>query len=356
MNPDIKKILEAAIMAPSGENCQPWRFAVGEGEIKLFNNPESDQSLYNFRQRGSLISHGAVLENMAIAGRELGYEFNFNLFPDPAEPNLVAQITWQKASPRPDVLAQAILKRVTNRKEFKAEPLSPENRQVLEEAVTGANSGPAQVKFITKRDVIDDLAKALSTNERVLFENKFLHQFFFDHIRWTKAEDDLNPSGFFLPTLELNPQEAKGFGLFKNWPVVAVLRHLGLGKKVGAANRAKYKAAAALLAISLPITAAETDFVNLGRLMQRVWLTATNLKLWFQPATGVLFLHQRLASGDTANLNPKQVSIINEAYQEIEKGFGWAGQDKIITMLFRLGYGEPPTAQASRYPLEHFLK
>jgi hypothetical protein len=354
MNPEIKQLIEAAIMAPSGENCQPWRFEVGESQIRLFNHPESDQSLYNFRQRGSLISHGAVLENMAIAGAGLGYKFKFDLFPDEGEPNLVALITWEKVSRQADPLASAITRRITNRKEFKMDPLAADDRVALEKAAASVKGGGAELKFITDRPTIDRLAKALSTNERVLFENKFLHHFFFDHIRWTKAEDTINPSGFFLPTLELSAPEAKGFSLFKNWPVVAVLKHLGLGKKVGAANLAKYRAASALLAFSLPAAAGEADFVNLGRMMERVWLTATNHQFWLQPATGVLFINQRLSAGDSAHLNPKQKNLIKEAYREIEKDFGWAGQNKVITLLFRLGHGEPPSAQASRYALEYF--
>ncbi len=34
---DIKKILEAAVHAPSGENCQPWRFEINDREIRIFN-------------------------------------------------------------------------------------------------------------------------------------------------------------------------------------------------------------------------------------------------------------------------------------------------------------------------------
>ena len=41
---DIKKIIEAAVQAPSGENCQPWRFEILNNNIKLFNVPERDQS------------------------------------------------------------------------------------------------------------------------------------------------------------------------------------------------------------------------------------------------------------------------------------------------------------------------
>lgn len=52
----IQKILEIAVNAPSGENCQPWRFRVEGEKIWVYNNPESDQSLYNYAQCGSLVA------------------------------------------------------------------------------------------------------------------------------------------------------------------------------------------------------------------------------------------------------------------------------------------------------------
>ncbi len=66
---DIKKILEMAVYAPSGENCQPWRFEVRDSKIDIFNLPERDQSLYNHGQMASYFAHG-VLELL---------QFNFTL-------------------------------------------------------------------------------------------------------------------------------------------------------------------------------------------------------------------------------------------------------------------------------------
>ena len=43
MTEDIRKILEAAILAPSGENSQPWRFIVKNDEVILQNDPDSDR-------------------------------------------------------------------------------------------------------------------------------------------------------------------------------------------------------------------------------------------------------------------------------------------------------------------------
>ena len=62
----IEEILNLAVWAPSGDNCQPWRFEATDNKINIFNVPHKDQALYNFRQSGSLVAHGALVENILI--------------------------------------------------------------------------------------------------------------------------------------------------------------------------------------------------------------------------------------------------------------------------------------------------
>ncbi|HED00536.1 MAG TPA: molybdopterin biosynthesis protein MoeY, partial [Proteobacteria bacterium] len=47
----IFKIVESGIWAPSGDNCQPWRFTWNGQKLLLFNVPKRDTSLYNSSQR-----------------------------------------------------------------------------------------------------------------------------------------------------------------------------------------------------------------------------------------------------------------------------------------------------------------
>lgn len=93
----IKKILEAAIHAPSGENNQPWKFLLKGNMIDVFNIPERDRSLYNFRQQGLFLAHGALLENIVIASSALACKVEINIFPNKRNPNHVANIILNKA-------------------------------------------------------------------------------------------------------------------------------------------------------------------------------------------------------------------------------------------------------------------
>lgn len=92
VNEDIKQIINDAVLAPSGENCQPWRFVARGNVIGIYNIPEADQSLYNFEQKGSYVAHGALLTNLEISAREHGLVPEIAVFPDEKEDNLVSRI------------------------------------------------------------------------------------------------------------------------------------------------------------------------------------------------------------------------------------------------------------------------
>ena len=99
MQDRISSLLKLAITAPSGDNCQPWRFAVNASQIDLYNDPGADTSYYNYLQRASLVSHGAVLENIAIAAPTLGLKPVFQLFPDSDNQDYIAKITIEETTP-----------------------------------------------------------------------------------------------------------------------------------------------------------------------------------------------------------------------------------------------------------------
>ena len=91
----FKKILSFAVYAPSGDNMQPWKFVIEQEALYIYNCPEKDPTLYNYKQRAALISHGALMENINIAASSYGFSASFDYFPDSTNPNLTAKVTLQ---------------------------------------------------------------------------------------------------------------------------------------------------------------------------------------------------------------------------------------------------------------------
>ena len=59
----IEQIIRELVNAPSGDNSQPWRFEMGDSEVRLFNLVGRDATLFNFKNRGDFLAHGALIEN-----------------------------------------------------------------------------------------------------------------------------------------------------------------------------------------------------------------------------------------------------------------------------------------------------
>ncbi len=340
---DIKKILEVAVHAPSGENAQPWRFEIRDDEIRIFNLPERDQSLYNYEQLASYVAHGALIENILIASSAFGYRPKLDLFPQERDPNFVAIVSLESGSAVEDPLYRCIPTRCTNRKSYKSEPLSENQLAQLTSAVAEIEGG--KLILIQDQKKIKTLAHAGSVNEQVMLSNKFFHNFFFTHINWTQKEEEQKRIGFYLKTLELPPLAQIMFRIFRHWPVMKVLNIIGFAGMAAKDNARIYASCAAMGAVILPRKTPQ-DFIIAGRVMQRVWLKATEMGLSIQPLSGVLFFMQGIRAGYTEKFTSPQLNLIKSAYSDIKNVF--AVRDEEVVMMFRIGRGGEPSARASR--------
>lgn len=343
MQETIRKILEEAVYAPSGENCQPWKFAVDGREIHIFNVPEADRSLYNFGQKGSYVAHGALIENIVIIALKYGYKANVKLFPIKEEVELVATITLEMTNSRELPLYPYIEKRCTNRKDHAHQRLSDDQKKQLIEAAR--ETGFGELKIADDDDALNTLGQALAVNERVIFENKKLHDFFYKHILWNE-EDQHKAGGFYIKTLEFLPHQLKGVKLFKNWLILKILNKVGkVSKMIAKENALKYAGSGALAVVVAKGDKRE-DFINAGRAAQRVWLTATKLGLSVHPCTGIIYFMERIKGEDREEFSESHLKIIENGYKDIEEIFGVGG--KTIPMLFRIGLADEPSARSMR--------
>ncbi len=347
MHEDILKIIKDGTLAPSGENCQPWKFFVDGSKISIFNLPERDQSIYNFAQKGSYVSNGALIENMFISASKLGYVAKADIFPDERQPELVAVVTLEKAESKYDSLYESIPKRHTNRKDYNSKKLTSEQKSALILAAKESSFG--EMKIIDDQPSLGILGKALAVNERVIFENKALHDFFYGHILW-KEEEQQKAGGFYIKTLEFLPHQLKGVKLFKSWPLLNILNKIGKVSQVIAKENAEKYARSGALALFLVKGKSKKEYVNAGRMMERAWLKATELGISVQPCTGVLYFMENIWAGNDKVFSREHQEIIKRAYKDISESFGAEGFT--TPMLFRLGFSEPSSARAMRMEAE----
>ena len=346
LSPDFERILEAGNSAPSGENCQPWRFAVRSGAIEIHLLPERDRSAYGWGQRASCLANGAVIENMVIAASAEQRRAEVRYFPNPNDAwHIATLVLTQDSTVEPDPLASFISKRISNRKPYRKDPLTPEEHKTL----AAAAEGDGTFALVETPEEVRRLGRVGATNEEVMLANRSLHQFFFSHVSWTKEEDEQKKVGFYIKTLELPPPAQIMFkALARHWPVMRVLSAIGFNRMVAKQNGEINASSAAIGALMID-GAEPLDFVKIGRTAERLWLAATSLGLSLQPLTGVLFFKLIIEAGEGAVFSPREQKLITDAYREASRIFGADG--KHIAFMFRIGRGDAPSAHAVRFPL-----
>ena len=352
MDKTLASILELAVLAPSGDNCQPWAFEVSGHDIQLYNLPDNDTSLYNHGQKASFIAHGAVIENIRIAASAYGLTASVAPFPSTV-PNLVASIQLRPlADGKTDQLFDYIKKRATNRRPYKSGQLDASQVQSLKDA---AQSTPGtKIYLATEVAAKKALASQLAKNDKLVFENRHLHRFLFDHIRWTRQEVEECRDGLDLRAFELGAMDRFAFKWMKSWSTVSTLNKFGLLSKKIVKQAQQLCDSSAAIGMVTSAGNSDHDFLAGGMAMQRLWLEGARLGLAMHPMAGIALLINRLRCGATDDLSPDHIKTVKEVWTALEDCFHFG--EETIVMLFRIGSAEAPSVTSLRYPLQKVIK
>ncbi len=348
----VSAVVEAALQAPSGDNCQPWRFRWDGEHLTIDFLAERAESFYDIRGLASWISLGAVMTNMTLAAGRLGFRLTVDLFRAGEATGEVARVRFHAAPPETDGLAEAISHRCVNRRAYRRERLPMAVRGELQ-AVASASQG-TRLSWVDTDSEKRRIAALAAQNDRILFENRALHDGLYRWIRWSRAEVEGRRDGMPVDTLELTALERPGIRLLGSWPWARMAAGLGVTRILPFRARAIYRRSAAIALLSVRGDQPE-DFVRGGQVLERIWLTATRHQVAFQPITGITFLllRRRLTGGQ--GLSHHHRKLLDRLAIEFERAYPEAVAESPI-MLFRLGLAPPPSGRAPRLRLEQVLE
>ena len=135
---DTAAVLQAAGLAPSVHNTQPWRFRVTPDVIELHTDPTRRLAVADPEDVELRLACGAALFNLRLALQGYGIRPDVARFPDRDRPGLVAEVRRGGLVARhPDVtrLLAALPRRRTNRHPFTDVPVeSSEQHELLRAA------------------------------------------------------------------------------------------------------------------------------------------------------------------------------------------------------------------------------
>jgi len=326
-------IIQAGIQAPSGDNAQPWKFSRQENEISLYVNEDADRSFFNVNQLASIISCGAVIENMVIAASRFSFAADVKYPQNDGEK--VATLTFIKNDELAvDKLADVIWYRNTNRKRYEKEPVPPGMLEELQQCIQGIPG--AKIHFVTDREKLKTMAQLVSQADRIRTERQDLHEFLFQMIRYTKDETLEKKDGFYIKNLEAGIDGELFLKATKSWSAMNLANKMGVGRLVA---KVTYDAIVNSSGVALVTTEGKTrtDFLKGGRALERVWLELTRAKFKVQPVTAItLFFLRKQLEGDKkfSTAHARMLDTIWKSYEDLFPNQGLETEGQVMLLRF----------------------
>lgn len=337
----IREILEHAKWAPSGDNEQNWRFEIlSQDELVIHGYHTAEELWLDSTGKASLISLGALVENIAIAASAKGYTIAVSQRDNP----YTIKVTFTlEEDLEIDPLSDLIVPRQTNRFPFSRKQISPEIRNALAESLPKGT----EVKFIDERHQMGRL-QMIAAKIRILHPDGY---------------KDLKPIIDWNTEQSTSKLPAKALGLdplslaILKWSLQSQQRYDRLRFLPGYSflPRLQLEYIPSLLCgTHFLLFQQESKWLEGGRAMQRFWLTAAKYQLCLQPSYTHIaltdFFHQpdRLTEDEFLQHLLKKVEKLQLPLLE---GFGRS------YLLFggRIGFGKNPKPRSIRKSLDDLM-
>jgi hypothetical protein len=358
--PALERLVRLAALAPSGGNCQPWRFTYGGGTLRFWHDEARSRSFLDFEHRATYVAFGAAAENLRITAGAMGLGLALRPFPDPSDLALVCEARLggeaERLTREDAALAACVEQRCTNRRVEKRIPLPAAAVSELESVAERAG---ARLHMVVDPDRLAGLGEVLGQGDRLRFLSDVMRSEMMGEVRWSESEAAATRDGLDIASLELTPTDQAAMRLLTQDRVVHAMRETGGGDGLANASRKSVAAASAIGLLTVkaagidPASRALSLFRG-GCALQRVWLTSTRLALSFQPMTALCYLFARLEEGGGQGLDAAEIRRLTELrvrYREL------LGLDRPATevLLFRVTVSSPPTARSLRRRLSEVL-
>jgi hypothetical protein len=349
--PDLSVVqdamVQAAILAPSPDNNQPWKFRQTEIGLDVFLDPDhslpSDEaSMFD------LTAIGAAVENAVLAASE--YEFKSEVVcHDLEEETLTGRSPIASiricSGGRPDPLFDSIERRCTCRKPYSSEPLE---QNLLDELSRSIDCfAQVRVDWITMPAEKTRFGKLIAATDSLRFRTEAFHAELFRQLRFKQSEVEATRDGLDVRTLELPFGVTSLLGMLKHWSLMRVVHSLRLTPLMTAPSKIAVQRSGAVAVISVPRAGTE-EFLTGGRAIQRLWLASAQAELSMHPLGSLpIFLLQPSPS-------PAFQKTISAARKETSALLPHLGE-RVIQLAFRIGTSGPPTQRSLRRNVSEVL-
>ena len=343
------RILTAAVRAPSGDNCQPWRFQFDRDDsVRTTPDLERAKSFFDYKNRATALSIGASIENMRVQAASEGLATE-TVYADDDEKHFSATLLFSRdegarASQAP---VAALFQRTVNRRPFLPTAIASSIwARLLQEPVDGVG-----VHLIADRRRISEWADVIEIADRIRYSHPVIHEELFSKLLVnSKMVEDVR-MGLEIDRLGVGPFGGMLLRWLRPWQRVQRFSRWGLIRVLAHQSGLLARSTGALVLVTIE-RAASQDWMRAGEQVQRLWIRAQEQSLQTHPMPVALYLDQRYQEEGLKEFLPSHYPLLEDLKSRladlIPAGFG--------AMLFRIGRGWPMRGQSVRLPLERFIQ
>jgi nitroreductase len=344
--PYIERILEAARLAPSRDNLQPWRFFVDGDQVSFAVDPERDPSPMNAGGRMARIAVGAALECALVRAGRMGATVRL-LEPRPGALTTIA-IAPPKWDPEPD---KAITRRATNRRVYDGRPVDDATFASLRQAAPVVDAVTTQWFGRERVRVLGPIVEELET---LYYGNPRIREATLGALRFDARDRDEVTRGMPLGSLELSGTERVAIDTLRRTPQER-LATMGAFRKMGVRARKLIESASGICILTARGSDPATD-VSVGRRMQRAWLELTRRGMVAQPISSFGAIEAILELDDRGSLDSDEDARAREILSGLRAAFPSVERGSRIALMLRFGWAAEPTSRAGRRPLDESVE
>ncbi|UZD22561.1 Rv1355c family protein [Algoriphagus halophytocola] len=345
---ELVELLSKVNTAPSGGNCQPWKWIFDQkGVLHLMHDKSRSISLLDFKGTGSLIAFGAALEILRIVSAEMGLEVSVIKRIKEFDETLIASVLFhsrksQAISVSNADLAEGIGLRCTNRKNAERVILGDE---VFAQLKAYAVQDGLTLEICQSAEELRELATVLGGMDRLRILHDQGYKDFINEIRWTEEEAIETKDGIDLETLEMGNAERAALNLVRDPGTVEFFRKNDLGYGLSKISDQTTLTSSAVMMLQGDFS--PEGYLRAGSSLQKIWTRANLQGYSIQPVSASLFIFHRVENEEDSGFTSAEKSLVLHYKKKLNKVFTINAKRKELFMV-RINKAEETSKRSFR--------
>lgn len=348
----LEKILKQAATAPTGDNCQPWRFAWDGSKLTVFHDEQRAVHSLNRNNHASLLSLGCLSKLLSLSAKQHGHESTLTLLPDAGtERREWASVTLKEGA-KAEPLANVISLRHTDRRPYKGGSVE----HPIFSTIVGAAEQCRQTKVHVISKYSSELLNYLGGLDGFIWTDQKLQADVMRWIRFSATEMEGTLDGMPWQTLGVSYLESRLLEKCRSWSVQKVFNRSGFVWNMKKMVQKHIRSSAALLLFTSTRTDASA-LVEAGELFCESWLHLNGAGYGVQPLTlGSLGIFDSVTLALKENEEPNFAKLVAPGRKILTDAFSLSATEIPVWMM-RTGVSEalPESHRSKRLPVEKLL-